>query len=47
VPRDEVVKERLLGCMHPLLHDDARRLVEEDEGVVFEEDVEAHRLTGS
>jgi hypothetical protein len=33
------MQERLLRRVHPLLYDDARRFVDEDEGIVFVEDV--------
>ena len=37
---DTGVEIRLVGRVHALLHDYSGRLVEEDEGVVFEEDLE-------
>src|SRR5436189_261301 len=36
------VKVRLVRLMHALLHDDSRRLVDEDEGVILEEDLQSH-----
>jgi hypothetical protein len=40
MPHHEIMQERLVRLMHPLLYDDASRFVDKDERFVLVEDLE-------